>query len=190
MVWVYWSWQHTSMQTSHISSAQQWFSMVCQTLWLTIQQRKWGFPSGSVVKNLPASAGYAGSNPGNPRRKWQPAPVFLPGKSHGQRSLVGYSPWGRKESARLNTHAQEVGTPNWVTTSQVACLHFYQQIRNGPDPPHHLLSLTHVSNFFLMGAKWYLLVLIFLWLLVILAILISTFLNCLFLIFVSLWFPE
>ena len=76
------------------------------------QQRKWGFPSGSVVKNLPASAGYAGSNPGNPRRKWQPAPVFLPGKSHGQRSLVGYSPWGRKESARLNTHAQEVGTPN------------------------------------------------------------------------------
>ena len=32
------------------------------------------------------------------RRKWQPTPVFLPGKSHGQRSLVGYSPWGRKES--------------------------------------------------------------------------------------------
>ena len=28
------------------------------------------------------------------RRKWQPAPVVLPGKSHGQRSLVGYSPWG------------------------------------------------------------------------------------------------
>ena len=31
-------------------------------------------------------------------RKWQPTPVFLPGKFHGQRSLVGYSPWGRKES--------------------------------------------------------------------------------------------
>ena len=30
------------------------------------------------------------------RRKWQPTPVFLPGKSHGQRSL-GYSPWGHKE---------------------------------------------------------------------------------------------
>ena len=28
------------------------------------------------------------------RRKWQPTPVFLPGKSHGQRSLAGYSPWG------------------------------------------------------------------------------------------------
>ena len=30
------------------------------------------------------------------RRKWQPIPVFLPGKSHGQRCLEGYSPWGRK----------------------------------------------------------------------------------------------
>ena len=41
------------------------------------------------------------------RRKWQPTPVFLPGKSHGQRSLVGFSPWGCKESdtsEQLNTH--------------------------------------------------------------------------------------
>ena len=30
------------------------------------------------------------------RRKWHPTPVFLPGKSHGQRSLVGYSPQGHK----------------------------------------------------------------------------------------------
>ena len=34
----------------------------------------------------------------SPRRKWQPTPVFLPGESHGQRSLAGYSPRGRKES--------------------------------------------------------------------------------------------
>ena len=32
------------------------------------------------------------------RRKWQPTPVLLPGESHGGRSLVGYSPWGHKES--------------------------------------------------------------------------------------------
>ena len=30
------------------------------------------------------------------RRKWQPSPVFLPGKSHGQRSFAGYNPWGHK----------------------------------------------------------------------------------------------
>jgi len=31
------------------------------------------------------------------RRVWHPTPVFLPGKSHGQRSLVAYSPWGRRQ---------------------------------------------------------------------------------------------
>ena len=42
------------------------------------------------------------------RRKWQPTPVFLPGKSHGQRGQVGYSRWDLKESdmtEQLNTHA-------------------------------------------------------------------------------------
>ena len=41
------------------------------------------------------------------RRQGQPTPVFLPGESHGQRSLVGYSPRGRKESdmtERLHFH--------------------------------------------------------------------------------------
>ena len=33
------------------------------------------------------------------RRAWQPTPVSLPGESHGQRSLEGYSPWGHRESA-------------------------------------------------------------------------------------------
>ena len=32
------------------------------------------------------------------RRKWQPTPIFLPGKSHGQRILADYSPWGHKDS--------------------------------------------------------------------------------------------
>ena len=42
--------------------------------------------------------------------KWQPTPVFLPGTSHGQRSLAGYSPWGHKESDMTDrlthTHAK------------------------------------------------------------------------------------
>ena len=41
------------------------------------------------------------------RRAWQPTPVFLPGESNGQRSLVGYSPWGHKEldtTERLHFH--------------------------------------------------------------------------------------
>ena len=58
-----------------------------------------------VVKNLPANAGdirdlglIPGSGKSPWRRAWQPTPVFLPGESHEQRRLVGYSSWGQKES--------------------------------------------------------------------------------------------
>ena len=71
----------------------------------------WGFPGGTVVKNLPANIGDAGNMGSIPesggfhpwvrkipwRRKWQPTPVFLPGKFQGHRSLAGYSPRGCKE---------------------------------------------------------------------------------------------
>ena len=58
-----------------------------------------------VVNNLPAKAGnimrlgfnhWVGKIPW--RREWQATPVFLPREFHGQRSLVGYSQWGHKES--------------------------------------------------------------------------------------------
>ena len=55
------------------------------------------FPGGSAVKNLLAMQEICRRHGFNPRvrkipwrRKWQPTPVFLPGKSHGQRSLAGY----------------------------------------------------------------------------------------------------
>ena len=56
-------------------------------------------PRYSVVKNLPTNAEDidTGSIPGSGRPR-QPTPVRLPGKSHGQRSLVGCSPRGHKES--------------------------------------------------------------------------------------------
>jgi len=52
-----------------------------------------GFPSFSAVKNPPAMQDpWVRKIPW--RKKWQPNPVFLPGKSHGQRILAGYNPWG------------------------------------------------------------------------------------------------
>ena len=65
-----------------------------------------------------ANAGDArdmGSIPGSgrfppQRKKRYPTAVFLPGKSHGQRSLVGYSPWGRKKSDVTKcTYTQDSG---------------------------------------------------------------------------------
>ena len=60
-----------------------------------------GFPGGSEVKASAWNAGDPGSILGSGRSpgegKWHPTSVLLPGESHGGRSLVGYSPWGRKE---------------------------------------------------------------------------------------------
>ena len=50
-----------------------------------------------MVNNLPANAGDPWVRKIPWRRESQPTPIFLPGKSHGQRSLVSYSPWGHKE---------------------------------------------------------------------------------------------
>ena len=60
-----------------------------------------GFPGVSEVKESVSNVGDSGSSPGLRRspgggRALQPTPVFLPGKSHGQKSLVGYSPWSHK----------------------------------------------------------------------------------------------
>ena len=54
-----------------------------------------------MVKNPPGNAGDAGSIPGlgrSPEEGHGNPQQFMPGKSYGQRSLVGYSPWGHKES--------------------------------------------------------------------------------------------
>ena len=61
------------------------------------------------------------------RREWQPTPVFLPRELHGQRSLVGYSPWHCKESdmtKQLSTHViyvyiQILLTRHWKATQSI-----------------------------------------------------------------------
>ena len=61
------------------------------------------------------------------RRKWQPTPVFLPRKVHGLRSLVGYSPWGHRESdttEQLSTHKHSksdlIFVNNYLSLSHLA----------------------------------------------------------------------
>ena len=76
---------------------------------------------GLVVKNPPADAGVAGFDPWVGKipwsRKWQLTPVFLPGKFHGQRNLVGYSTWARKESDMTeHTHSHKISVLLFVCT--------------------------------------------------------------------------
>ena len=82
--------------------------------WLETHEEIIGFPWGLAVENLPAwGIKDTGSIPGLGRSPGgghdNPTPAFLPGQSHRQRSLEGYSPWGLKESAmrRLSKHDHE-----------------------------------------------------------------------------------
>ena len=88
------------------------WSQICPSLTLKMTGSLWVWAAVDVIQNdtdwaldSKASAYNAGDPGSDPwvgkipwRRKWQSTPGLLPGKSHGQRSLVGYSPWGLKES--------------------------------------------------------------------------------------------
>ena len=92
-----------------------------------------GFPRGSHSEKPTCNAGDMCSTPGlgrSPwRKKWQPTPVFLPGEFHGQSSLEGYSPWGRKE----------LDTTDWLTHPHTrTCTHM----------------LRNAETTLLVDAKW------------------------------------
>ena len=84
-----------------------------------------GFPGGSDVKESMQSiltltnAGDPGSTPrlgrNLGRREWLPTPLYLSGKFHGQRSLVGYSPWGCRVRHNWTTHSSFTFT--WASIS-------------------------------------------------------------------------
>ena len=80
-------------------------------------------PGGSVVENSPASARDVGLIPGSGfpwQEKWQPTPVFLPGKSHGRQRLVSYSPRGwQKSRAELS---------NWKMTISIYSVSYHSRL--------------------------------------------------------------
>ena len=64
------------------------------------------------------------------RRKWQPTPVFLPGESHGQRSLADYCPWDRKESDRTE-QLNHQSPPRSVYAQTLFCWWWSIKVFNG-----------------------------------------------------------
>ena len=73
-------------------------------IWKSLREQVLGFPAGTSGQESICYAGdpvRCGLDPWVKkvpcRRAWQPTPVYLPGESHGQKSLAGYRPWGLKE---------------------------------------------------------------------------------------------
>ena len=91
------------------------------------------FPGGSDGKASAYNAGDPGSIPGLGRSsgegKWQRTSILLPGKSHGWRSMVGYSPWDHKESEtkeRLHFHFHSIlDTHTYIYISLLGNVQFY-----------------------------------------------------------------
>ena len=96
-----------------------------------------GFPGGSDSKDClecrkPGFDPWVGKIPW--RRKWQSTPVFLPGKSRGQRSMAGPSPWGRKESdpseySSLETQIKNIALSKPLTRHTCFCTFLTEQAR-------------------------------------------------------------
>ena len=71
-------------------------------------------------------------------RKWQPTPGFLPGKYHGQRSLVGYSPLGLKELDMTEHTYTHIHTANILLQAYIRinppCVHLFGIIQDYVSP--------------------------------------------------------
>ena len=91
-----------------VMSADQLYSYILNHYFSSLKELKWYIKSACNSADVSSIVGW------NWRRAWQSTPVFLSGKSQGQRNLVGYSPWDHKES---DTH-----TP--LESTKPACLIF------------------------------------------------------------------
>ena len=117
-----------------------------------------GFPSGSVVESA-CNCERRGFSPWvgkiSWRGKWQPTSMFLPGNSHGQRSLVGYSPWGGKSQTRLSDWTWAQGLLQDYKSSSAdfwslwSTFHTNEGMKGNHHQPRCVLSHTCCS-----GLRW------------------------------------
>ena len=126
-----WVWEHLCFISTHVHPLARSASTP-------------DFPGGSDGQSVCLQCGRPGFDPWVGkipwRRKWQPTPVLLPGKSHRWRSLVSYSPWGHRQcySISKTTASALLTTPKpltgWITNKQSEIL---QKMRI----PDHLTCL-------------------------------------------------
>ena len=108
-----------------------------------------------MAKNPPASAGAigdSGSIPGSGRSRMQPTPVFLPGKSHGQRS-----PWGHKE-LDMTEHEQEYNLEQDLEYRSTVSLNKHTKILLSFSDLGSWLSQTLIHLFLLVFHIWILII--------------------------------
>ena len=96
------------------------------------------------------------------RREWQPTPVFLPREFHGQRSLAGYSPWGRKESGMIEQLTLSLRWIGGKMASAISCFQLFTAVLLRPNwlfcnRKDHFPMLVFHGEFTTEGLWWYVL---------------------------------
>ena len=109
-----------------------------------------GVPGGTVVKNPPANAGVVGwslgqEDPLQKERATHGTPIFLPGKSHRQRSPVCCSPWDHKESDANKKQRNTQGRTVWAPSEKVAIYKPSREASEETNSPHP--TTTSISGF-------------------------------------------
>ena len=116
-----WGWE--VQRRKHDPQMLKWREVLTGRKELSPQVRRQMYPSGSDGKESACNTDDRSSIPGLGkipwRREWLPTPVFLPGEFHGQRNLVGYSPWDRKESGTSEGLTLSLFTVNQSLTKNV-----------------------------------------------------------------------
>ena len=109
------------------------YPLFTSSFWSAVEYKQ-GFPGGTAVKNLPANEGDTWDSRFDPwvgkipwRREWQPTPVFLPGKLHGQGSLESCSSWGHKvldttEHAHMHVWDKQSRLKNLIPGPTTNCI--------------------------------------------------------------------
>ena len=105
--------------------------------------------AGQLVKNLPNQEcrrpGFNSQVRKIPwRRKWQPTPIFLPGESHRQRSLAGYSLWGHKSQTWLSD--QTTTTSIYTNNIYIHKEYIYKIVRIEPCGVHQHFPVTQAGQ--------------------------------------------
>ena len=177
--WVAWQWKHSSLGAYQLRTLKPW-CLHWQERWLASEKRLWVIrllhvlsmkhclllfvlimtsrqiiPGGAGGRANAGDLGDVGSDPrvrkAPWRRKWQPTPVLLPGESHRERNLVGYSPQGHKESNMTgrNKYAQVSILrlrKKKMSSASVMCLWPIHVTQPGTFPPDLAHNLCHTRT--------------------------------------------
>ena len=153
----------------HLLATNELDAIFCYRFWVSKYPHGEGYPGGTRGEEPACQCRRCGLSPWVGkiplRRAWQPTPVFLPRESHGQRSMAGYSPWGRRvgcdavtEHVACGSSISPLGLDSAFVTWNKEQTHTYRSHRPEKfqmwSQLNHLMMDPHSFQFLVLGILW------------------------------------